>query len=139
MSEKIILSYSYMPFAGDDNFLIPVASIEEFAGEASACRKYLCAYLMEIKSYDACIWVLNAISLVEKNCEQRVDISTDNFIVKVSNAKVTFDFALAEADDPEWPVETFDISEFKAAFIGWKKLLEMPVSIKSTVQVSISS
>jgi hypothetical protein len=139
MSEKIVLSYSYMPFAGDDNFLIPVASIEKFTGEASAYRKYLCAYLMEIKSYDACIWVLNAISLVEKNCEQLVDISADNFIVKVSNSKVTFDFALAETDDPEWPVQSFYMSEFKAAFIGWKKLLEMPVSTKSTVQVSMST
>ncbi len=46
-------------------------------------------------------------------------------------------FLLADDNDPNWPTETFPITEVKTALEGWKKFLEMPESFDSVVEVYI--
>ncbi len=56
---------------------------------------------------------------------------------KIMFASLDPNFLLADDNDPNWPTETFPITEVKTALEGWKKFLEMPESFDSVVEVYI--
>ena len=82
-------------------------------------------------------WVFDGISKVERNISSTEERSSNHFQAIYKKDSVTINFLLANVNDPNWPTETFPITEVKAALEGWKKFLEMPESFDSVVEVYI--
>jgi hypothetical protein len=97
----------------------------------------LCGYISDFKSVEICDWALEGISLIENEEAVSIDRSSNNFIVEFSKPHVTIDFALADAEDLDWPIWKFSLIEVKTALLGWKAFLEMPMSENQQLEIDL--
>lgn len=97
--------------------------------------RYLCPVLSEY-SLDGCVNVLTAIERVEQGETESTNGGSDSWSVTIYKERVDVEFLVAGGHS-DWPVWSCPLDVFKAALEGWKRFLEMPLTLSSSFKVAL--
>jgi hypothetical protein len=136
---KTVLSYRYIPFPGDEDFLLPRALIQDAAESNDPYIKYLCAWLnFDVDTTQGCSSILAQIEQLERGERELAYGGGNAWFVNIYRDHVDFELQTAN-DHPDWPIWKCSLAEVKTALIGWRKFLEMPKRLDSVMEVELPS
>lgn len=100
-------------------------------------QKYLLSALdSDLQEISHCDLVLKKIAQIKTGEIEEYTDGGDGFYHYIKPNSVTFEHYVFN-ECPEWPLWSCSLAQYKAALEGWRKFLEMPVSIDSEVIVAL--
>ena len=101
--------------------------------------KYLCsAFSFDFTSAEYCSDILLDIKKIELGEMEKTGWSGNAFDTLIYRDRVEIEHQQFSGH-PDWPMWTCTLEEFKIALLGWKRFLEMPISVDSEVIVELPS
>lgn len=114
-----------------------VAGLSVIDDQRGPYNKYLVgALLCDFPTAQLCQEFLDDIEKVRSGRQEKTGWSGNAFDITVYRDHVDTDHQQF-AGHPDWPTWTCTLAEFKTALQGWKRFLEMPVSLQSELVVEL--
>lgn len=96
------------------------------------------AFHFDVQAVKYCDEILDEIEKVQSAQQEKTGWSGNAFDITIYRDHVDVNHQQF-AGHPDWPTWTCSLAEFKTALQGWKRFLEMPVSLESEVVVELPS
>jgi hypothetical protein len=129
--------FRYHPFAGDSKYIHPGAYIDKDPECIDPYNKYLCSWLgSDCYLLDGVNEFVRQLEELERGERELVHGGGNAWFVTIYHDHAEFDLQAAD-NHPDWPVWRCSFAELKATVLGWKRFLEMPRSLETSLEIEL--